>query len=123
MPNHLHALIVFTKSETTINTIVGNGKCFMAYELVKRLKEKGSEELLNKLSEAQQKKTGVGANRKVLMLDGKNWFDEKVTAFKPNEALTYQLTDCSFPIKGLKHSYSLEEIGNQTRVKQIMDTQ
>ena len=66
-------------------------------------------------------KTGIGATRKVLMLDGKNWFDEKVTVFRPNEALTYQLTDCSFPIKGLKHSYSFEKIGNQTKVKQVME--
>ena len=66
-------------------------------------------------------KTGIGAKRKVLMLDGKNWFDEKVTVFKPNQALTYQLTDCSFPIKGLQHSYSFEKIGNQTKVKQVME--
>ena len=66
-------------------------------------------------------KTGIGAKRKVLMLDGKNWFDEKVTVFKPNEALTYQLTDCSFPIKGLQHSYSFEKIGSQTKVKQVME--
>ena len=66
-------------------------------------------------------KTGPGAKRKVLMLDGKNWFVEKVTAFKANEVLTYQLTDCSFPIKGLKHSYSFEKVGNQTKVKQIME--
>lgn len=66
-------------------------------------------------------KTGIGAKRKVLMLDGKNWFEEKVTVFKPNEALTYQLTDCSFPINGLKHSYSFEKIGDQTKVKQVME--
>ncbi len=66
-------------------------------------------------------KTGIGAKRKVLMLDGKNWFDEKVTVFKPNEALTYQLTDCSFPIAELKHSYSFEIVGNQTKVKQVME--
>ncbi|MFZ5523542.1 MAG: SRPBCC family protein [Pseudomonadota bacterium] len=66
-------------------------------------------------------KSGLGAKRKVDMLDGKNWFEEKVTVFQPNAALTYQLTDCSFPIKGLKHSYSFEQIGNQTRVKQIME--
>jgi len=67
-----------------------------------------------------KEKTGLGAKRKVLMLDGKNWFDEKVTVFKPNEALTFQLTDCSFPIEGLTHSYSFEIIGNQTTVKQVM---
>lgn len=66
-------------------------------------------------------KTGLGAKRKVLMLDGKNWFDEKVTAYKTNEELTYQLTDCSFPIKVLKHSYSFEKVGNQTKVKQVME--
>lgn len=66
-------------------------------------------------------KTGINAKRKVLMLDGKNWFDEKITVFRPNEALTYQLTDCTFPIKGLKHSYSFEQVGNQVKVKQIME--
>ena len=66
-------------------------------------------------------KTGLGAKRKVLLLDGKNWFDEIITVFKPREALTYQLTDCSFPIKGLKHTYSFEEIGQETKVKQLME--
>lgn len=66
-------------------------------------------------------KSGTGAKRKVIMLDGKNWFEEKITVFEPNQALTYQLTDCSFPIKGLKHSYSFEQTGNQVRVKQIME--
>ena len=67
-----------------------------------------------------ENKSGLNAKRKVQMLDGKNWFDEKVTVFKPNEALTYQLTDCSFPIKGLQHSYSFEKIGDQIKVKQVM---
>ena len=66
-------------------------------------------------------KTGMGAKRKVDMRDGKNWFEEKVTVFKPNDALTFQLTGCSFPIKGLKHSYSFEQIGHQTKVKQVME--
>jgi len=66
-------------------------------------------------------KTGIGAKRKVLMLDGKNWFDEKIIVFKPNEALTYQLTDCSFPIAGLKHNYSFEQVGNLIKVKQVME--
>jgi len=66
-------------------------------------------------------KTGLEAKRKVLMQDGKNWFDEKITVFKPNEELVYQLTDCSFPIKGLKHTYSFQKIGNQTKVQQEME--
>ena len=55
------------------------------------------------------------------MQDGKNWFDEKITVFKPNEELVYQLTDCSFPIKGLKHTYSFQKNGNQTKVQQVME--
>lgn len=66
-------------------------------------------------------KTGLHAKRKVLMQDGKNWFDEMITVYNPNERLVYQLTDCSFPIKGLKHTYSFEIIGNQTKVQQVME--
>jgi len=38
MPNHVHALIYFSKTNKPINKIVGDGKRFMAYEIVKRLK-------------------------------------------------------------------------------------
>ena len=68
-----------------------------------------------------KEKTNIGAKRKVEMLDGKNWFDEKVTVFKPNKALTYELTACSFPVHKLKHSYSFEKVGEQIKVKQVME--
>ena len=55
MPNHLHALIDFGVSEKNINTIVSNGKRFMAYEIVKRLQEQNNEEILLKLAEAVTK--------------------------------------------------------------------
>jgi hypothetical protein len=41
MPNHAQALISFTASGQSINTIIGNVKCFMAYEIIKRLQGKG----------------------------------------------------------------------------------
>jgi ribosome-associated toxin RatA of RatAB toxin-antitoxin module len=63
---------------------------------------------------------GIGAKRKVTMKDGKNWFDEKCTIAIQNEALTYELTDCSFPVKKLNHSYTFEQNGNQIKVKQVM---
>jgi len=65
-------------------------------------------------------KAGIGAKRKVDMLDGKNWFEEHCTVHQPNEALTFELTACSFPIHKLKHSYSFEKVGTQTKVKQVM---
>ena len=76
---------------------------------------------VKKSTAISSEKNGLGAKRKVDMLDGKNWFEEKVTVFKTNEALTYQLTDCSFPINGLKHSYSFEKSVSQTKVKQVME--
>jgi hypothetical protein len=39
MPNHVHALIDFAESAKKINTIIGNGKRFIAYELIERLKK------------------------------------------------------------------------------------
>ena len=66
-------------------------------------------------------KSGIGARRKVTMLDGKNWFEETCTVFKTNEALTYDLTACSFPVQNLKHSYSFVAVGNKTKVMQEMN--
>ncbi|MBL4653880.1 MAG: SRPBCC family protein [Flavobacteriales bacterium] len=66
-------------------------------------------------------KSGVGAKRKVDMLDGKNWFEESCTIFDPNKALTYELTACSFPVHSLKHDYRFVKIGNKTQVEQTMN--
>lgn len=64
--------------------------------------------------------SGIQAKRKVNMKDGKNWFEEKITEFEPNKALTFELTACSFPVHQLKHSYTFESDGDQTNVKQVM---
>ena len=50
MPNHLHALIAFSNTSQSINTIVGNGKRFMAYEIIKRLERQKETELLQRLN-------------------------------------------------------------------------
>jgi REP element-mobilizing transposase RayT len=41
MPNHVHAVIAFCNNGQSINTRVGNGKRFMAYGIVERLRERG----------------------------------------------------------------------------------
>ena len=46
MPNHIHALISFVATQQSINTIIGNGKRFMAYEIINRLKARGEKDLL-----------------------------------------------------------------------------
>ena len=50
MPNHVHAMIAFGNSGKSINTIIANGKRFMAYELVKLLKTQNKQDLLKLLS-------------------------------------------------------------------------
>lgn len=52
MPNHVHVLITFVDTGQQINSIVGNGKRFMAYTLVKRLKAFNYLKLLKRLHES-----------------------------------------------------------------------
>jgi hypothetical protein len=58
MPNHVYLLISFDNSKQPINTIIGNGKRFIAYEIVKRLQIANEVELLALLE------AGVEENRK-----------------------------------------------------------
>ena len=51
MPNHLHALSSFSNSGKNINRIVGNGKRFMAYDLVEKLNNTNNEIILQQLSD------------------------------------------------------------------------
>jgi hypothetical protein len=50
MSNHVHALIGFRVSNTSINTLIANGKRFMAYELVKKLEKQDAKEILELLA-------------------------------------------------------------------------
>ena len=52
MPNHVHATIAFGKTKKRIKTIVGDGKRFIGYEIVKRLKKQGKNDLLLQLESA-----------------------------------------------------------------------
>src|SRR6266487_2984154 len=49
MPNHVHVVIAFHNTGKTINSIVGNGKRFIAYDLVKRLEKQNENILLLKM--------------------------------------------------------------------------
>jgi REP element-mobilizing transposase RayT len=51
MPNHLHALIHYRNENKPLNKIVGEGKRFMAYNIVNRLKKLNHINLLKVLSE------------------------------------------------------------------------
>lgn len=52
MPNHIHALLYYAGGRMNFNTIIGNGKRFMAYEIVNRLTISNQESLLKILKDA-----------------------------------------------------------------------
>ncbi len=52
MPNHVHALIDFSATTKKINKIIGDGKRFIAYEIIKRLAEAGKKDMLTMLEKA-----------------------------------------------------------------------
>jgi REP element-mobilizing transposase RayT len=52
MPNHVHLLLHYINTKQSLNTIIGNGKRFIGYDIVKRLEEKGEVILLNQMKEA-----------------------------------------------------------------------
>jgi REP element-mobilizing transposase RayT len=52
MPNHFHALIYYSADQQKLNTIIGNAKRFMAYEIIKRLSNQNKDAILLRLTNA-----------------------------------------------------------------------
>lgn len=62
MPNHVHVLIEFATSAKKINTVIGDGKRFIAYDIIKRLEkagETGTLQQLDKAVSAKDKNNGM----------------------------------------------------------------
>ena len=66
MPNHVHALLYFPHMPRSLNTVIGNAKRFLAYELIGRLEAAGAEDLLQTLYHAvPQREKEKGQRHKV----------------------------------------------------------
>ncbi len=66
MPNHVHLLLYLTDNKVNLNTIIGNAKRFMAYDMVQRLKAQGEPNLLHNLTSAcTEKERAKGQLHKV----------------------------------------------------------
>ena len=52
MPNHLHILLHYWGEKKSLNTLIANGKRFMAYEMLKALEERGEQDALHRLAAA-----------------------------------------------------------------------
>ncbi len=63
MPNHLHLLVYLSRIKKTIDKIIGNGKRFMAYEIVARLNQLGREDL-PKLMKSSVRESFKARNKK-----------------------------------------------------------
>lgn len=88
MPNHIHALIYFSKTEKPINKIIGDGKRFMAYEIVKRLKEQRRDDILIRLQDAVEAKDKQRGKKHEVWEDS---FDSKICRTEKfmNQKLAY----------------------------------
>ena len=69
------------------------------------------------VSEAKQ---GPGAARRCDLAPG-GWFKERVSAWRPNESLSFELYECTLPVRALRHSYTLVSEGGGTLVSQRME--
>jgi REP element-mobilizing transposase RayT len=52
MPNHLHMLLHYSGIGHSLNTVVGNGKRFMGYDIIERLEQQRQNRLLRRLQKA-----------------------------------------------------------------------
>lgn len=87
MPNHIHCLLFPTDTQRTLNLLVGEGKRFMAYEIVNTLKKSEKLKLLHTLEQGvsdNEKKVGKLHQVFQLSFDARLCFDEKMLEQKLN---------------------------------------
>jgi len=65
-------------------------------------------------------KEGTGAARRCDLAPGGS-FKEKVSEWKPHEALAFELYECTLPVRRLKHTYTLIADSGGTVVRQRME--
>jgi ligand-binding SRPBCC domain-containing protein len=63
---------------------------------------------------------GPGAARRCDLTPG-GWFKEKVSEWRPHEALAFELYECTLPVRRLKHRYTIVADGAGTVVRQRME--
>jgi ligand-binding SRPBCC domain-containing protein len=63
---------------------------------------------------------GVGAGRHC-ELKGGGWFRERVTVREPHREMEFTPCECTLPVRGLRHHYTLAAEGGGTRVDQTQE--
>ncbi|MFN2458195.1 MAG: transposase [Chitinophagaceae bacterium] len=93
MPNHIHVLIGFRNCGKSINTIIGNGKRFIAYEIIKRLQQQGQDDLLQQLRNAVERKDRERNKLHEVWEDSFDWKECRGDNFI-NQKLNYMHNNC-----------------------------
>lgn len=65
-------------------------------------------------------KEGPGSARKCDLAPG-GWFKERVAEWKPHETISFELFECTLPVRSLRHRYTLTREGGATLVRQRME--
>ena len=73
MPNHVHVLLNFCNSSKKLNTVTGDGKRFMAYDMISRLKIAGEDKLLLQLEKAVTAKDKNNGHRHEVWKESFDW--------------------------------------------------
>jgi hypothetical protein len=128
MPNHLHILVHFKKTKKSINQTISNGKRFLAYSLIKRLREYNHLDILQELeSGVRNSDRNRGKSHQVFKhsFDWKacraDWFTNQKLAYihknpcsgkwklSPNPA-SYMHSSARFYDEGIHSSYPVTHI-------------
>lgn len=81
MPNHFHVVIAFRNTGQSINTIIGNGKRFIAYEIINRLKQQGETKLLHQLNLSVEAKDRERNKKHEVWENSFDWKECRTTKF------------------------------------------
>jgi ligand-binding SRPBCC domain-containing protein len=63
---------------------------------------------------------GAGASRRCDLVAG-GWLKEKIVAFEPHRSISFELFECTLPVRRLKHDYTLTPEAGGTLVRQRME--
>ncbi|MEZ5014397.1 MAG: transposase [Chitinophagales bacterium] len=87
MPNHIHFLIYYCNEKQNLNKTLANGKRFLAYEIIKRLKGQNRQDFLEVLKVREgEPEYGKGSKHRVFIptFDSKECWDTRILEQKLN---------------------------------------
>ncbi|MCC6761159.1 MAG: hypothetical protein IT252_08065 [Chitinophagaceae bacterium] len=94
MPNHLHVMIAFKQTATSINSIIGNGKRFMAYGLVKSMQQMNAEKLMSELAAQVSVAGQLSKHKHAIWEPSFDWKHCSTPAFMKQKLDYYHLNPC-----------------------------